>query len=330
MQGWQETTPSPEPSRRPDRPVVSFVRLLPLAGALAGLLGAPLATPLAAQGRPAAETVTLPRELLLALLGNANPRDSAALAIGRVPVGLPAELASSGVEVLGGVSYPVRGDPRGVTRDGRRGTALLVLAEPGDRAVAAVAASLERAGWRRPQPPSPMQERGGFVPAIVPPRLATLCRDDAAIALAPSVRQAGGSFVRATLMPVRQSACDPTVAARSSPYFEAFPFPPLVAPAGVTSHMASGRGGGDDRREAYTRLQVDMTPEALVAHYAAQLERAGWTLGAAVQADGVALRSGSARDPQGRTWHGVLTAQRIGDGPERDVTLRVVRPGAPR
>jgi hypothetical protein len=278
------------------------------------------AAPLAAQG--ARETVTLPRELLLALLGNANPRDSATLEVGRVPAAFPSQLAPAGVTMLGGVSYPARGASAG----GRRGTALLVLAEPPARAAATVAAALEGAGWRQPQLPPVMRERGGFVPPTPVARFTTLCRDDVAISLVPSERQAGGSFVRATLMPVRQTQCDPDAAARTSPYFEELPFPALVAPPGVTStSVSSGSGGGGDRREAFTRMQVDMTPEALVAHYAEQLARAGWTLGTPQQADGVAMRPTSTRDAQGRTWQGVLVVQRLGDGHDRDVTLRMVR-----
>ena len=282
-----------------------------------------LSLPLAAGAQAASDSVTLPRELLLALLGNANARDQATLAVGRVPEGFPTEFGSApGIAVLGGMSNGSRG-PDG---SARRGTAMLVLDLPPDSAAATVAGSLERGGWRRPPAPA-MRERGGFVPSTTPIRLTTLCRGESVMTLAPSVRQVGGSYVRATLGTGRMSLCDPEVAARpwAPSYVDDFPFPALVAPPGATTRIGSGSAGGGDRREAYTRLEVDMTPQALLSHYATQLERAGWALGAPLQTEGLALRAGTVRDPQGRTWQAMLAVQMLEGGRERDVTLRVVR-----
>ena len=299
-----------------------------------------LSVPLVADAQAARDSVTLPRELLLALLGNANARDRAVLTVGDVPPDFPPALVTArGATVLGGITHGVSG----ASSDVRRGTAMLVLDLPPDSAAAIVAGSLERAGWRRPAPPPSMRERGGFVPSTMPIRMTTLCRGESVVTLAPSVRQAGGSYVRATLGTSRLSLCDPEVAARTSApmYADDFPIPALTPPPGVRtvgggnsqSSSSSGLSGGDERveeRTVSTLLATALSPDSVVAHYVAQLAAAGWTVGAATRAEGVAMRVLAFRDDQGRTVQGVLTGAAVPGASERSVTLHVLRRGPRR
>ena len=284
-----------------------------------------LAIPLTAGAQAARDSVTLPRELLLALLGNANARDRAVLTVGDVPPDFPTALVSArGTTMLGGVTHGVWG----ASSDVRRGTAILVLDLPPDSAAALVAGSLERDGWRRPETPPAMRERGGFVPSIMPMRPTTLCRGESVVTLAPSVRQAGGTYVRAALGSSRQSLCDPEITARMSvtSFVDDFPIPALVAPAGArTLNGGGGSSSGMDERTVATRLDTGLGADSLAAHYAAQLVKAGWTSGVTARATGHATQLLAHRDAQGREWMGVLAVTAITGTTQRDVSLRVLR-----
>ena len=283
-----------------------------------------LSVPLTASAQAARDSVTLPRELLLALLGNANARDRAVLTVGDVPPDFPTALVSApGATMLGGITHGVWG----ASSDVRRGTAMLVLDLPADSAAAIVAGSLERAGWRRPAASPGMRERGGFMPSTMPIRLTTLCRGESVVTLTPSVRQAGGSYVRATLGTSRLSLCDPEVAARTSApsFMDDFPIPMLVAPTGARTLNGGGGGGGMDERSVATRLETELGADSLITHYAAQLSRAGWTSGVTARATGHATHLLAHRDAQGREWIGVLAVTAITGTTHRDVSLRVLR-----
>lgn len=82
--------------------------------------------------------------------------------------------------------------------------------------------------------------------------------------------------------------------------------PPLLPPKGVQTISGSGGSGGTGL-SASTRLRDStMTPGALLAHYVAQLVRAGWTVHPPTATAAFALQALEARDKDGVPWYGMM------------------------
>ena len=102
-----------------------------------------------------------------------------------------------------------------------------------------------------------------------------------------------------------------------------FVFPALEAPAGSRTVGTSGGGGSPDTRETSTTLQTSLTPQQLLAHYAAQLQKSGWSVGAALAGDSLSAQRVSAKDTKGREWTGALTV--VSMRSESHVTVQMAR-----
>jgi hypothetical protein len=273
----------------------------------------------AAAQSPAADSLTIPRELLGALLDLSGARTPEIL-VGRLPDGFPAALADSSRAVMGGVSY-----------GGAAATGVLTTAAAPDAATRAVVERMQRDGWTQP---SASREFGGFVTSAGM-RPTPLCRDSVALFVSAHARPVGGSLVQVMRTSARNAMCvrDPGMR-RFEPID--FPIPALTPPPGVRTvgggnSQSSSSGGltSDDERveerTVSTLLATALSPDSVVAHYAAQLAAAGWTGGAATRAEGVAMRVLTFRDDQGRVVQGVLTATALPGASERNVTLHVLR-----
>lgn len=80
--------------------------------------------------------------------------------------------------------------------------------------------------------------------------------------------------------------------------------PPLAPPAGA---QQMGGGGGSSANDSYyssATLEADDDLAALAAHYAAQLEQAGWTRTDAGQSGPLAWHSWAFHDEDGEPWRG--------------------------
>ena len=102
-----------------------------------------------------------------------------------------------------------------------------------------------------------------------------------------------------------------------------FVFPALEAPAGSRTVGTSGGGGSPDTRETSTTLQTSLTPQQLLAHYAAQLAKSGWSVGTALTGDSLSAQRVSAKDTKGREWTGALTV--VSMHSESHVTVQMAR-----
>jgi hypothetical protein len=84
--------------------------------------------------------------------------------------------------------------------------------------------------------------------------------------------------------------------------------PPLAPPAGARQRMMGG-GGGFGYWRSSARLATDLDLAAVSAHYARQLEHAGWTLrGGEASGDVMAWSSWDFVDAGGKLWQGQLVA----------------------
>ncbi len=274
-----------------------------------------------ARAGAAAETTAVPRELVGALfrgLWPEPPLDAPTVTVGRLPDEIPSAVVPVGATVLGGLAPPAT-----VRSPGRLSTAVVLVPRSADEALAVSERQVESAGWRRA---AATGSRGGFVsgPAT---RTNTFCRESGALSVWTAPRPAGGSYLWITLHDgARYTACglDMALAGRNAMNpFGDVPIPTLEAPKGAVTVSGGSMGGGPDARAASTRLDVALTPAALVAHYAAQLRTDGWMLGASLSGDGMAVEPAEKRDAKGRAWQGLLSAIALPGTCERDVVFRV-------
>src|SRR5688572_15872834 len=129
------------------------------------------------QRLPAQQTDAIPRELAVALIDRYGAiSDTTGIVVGRLPRSFPSDaLPRDDIRILGGI-------------EGDRGATVVVdLPEPPERAVARLAAHLERAGWRRAREGERMGS--GFIPSATE-RPTLFCRDNAFLVYIPRGRQA--------------------------------------------------------------------------------------------------------------------------------------------
>ena len=97
--------------------------------------------------------------------------------------------------------------------------------------------------------------------------------------------------------------------------------PALKAPPGVTAiDVATSATMSEVRSQ--TRLASMHPPSVLLAHYAAQLSAAGWTVGMPAFSSTLAGMSLETRDRVGRYWYGSLVITSGGDIRDLQLTMR--------
>jgi hypothetical protein len=256
----------------------------------------------------------IPRELAVALLDrfDASPTPME-IVVGRLPKSFPIDaLPREGITILGGVER------------GWGAAVVAAIPQRTDSAAARVTAHLARAGWRRAE-----EDRylGGFVPKMTA-RPTIFCRASAVLTFsARERRNAAGSLLHlgVSYPDDEYSACA-TRAQRRSMYERDFPtLPTLESPPGARMLGGGSGGGGRESREAYTRLATEQGAVEVGTHYAAQLQRAGWTVTAPIRANGMVVYRVQSLDAQKRPLTGALIALEIPETRQLDVVLRVAR-----
>jgi hypothetical protein len=267
-----------------------------------------IASAAAAQSQPP----TIPTGLAIALLGWPDARTTTSISVGRAPDGLDAAyIPPAPVTIVGGAAM-------GSTRS-------VVLAYPTTDvdALESYSSFLVAHGWNRPSWPA---RRGGFVSSDdATMRNGWLCRDSLRVTVLPAAgTPAGAKWIKASFYSdVDGQRCGgpmPTGMPRDE-----LEFPTLVAPPGARMLNGSGGGGGGGSRSLSTRLQTTLSIPALLDHYTAQLQKAGWTIGARLVGDGLGMQAVETRDAEGRSWRGALSV--ITASQAQDIELRMARDG---
>ncbi len=156
----------------------------------------------------------------------------------------------------------------------------------------------------------PLIERGGFVSTGFGGRSLTFCLSPRGLALFVSAyrrREAGTTEVRLRLESSsfrRDSPCSDDYDRYG--YAERSILPALFPPEGV-AQISGGGGGGSGSEENYAHLRTGMSPAALVGHYSAQLEEAGW-LRVGGGEEGPTAWSGWTFGDEDEGWVGMLVA----------------------
>jgi len=229
----------------------------------------------------------------------------------RVPDDLPVDVPlPEGAVVVGSV---VRDE-----EDGGRMVEIVLDAEgPAGRLREAYEEQASAGGWGEPEVFGP---EGGFEHGPVGSSL-LLCRDPREPALYFSVRRLKGSAqsldVRIRLIAGRHSPCAQRPRRRG---FEPESVIPRLSPPPEARPSRRGSGGGgssDGEEHANTSLEIDFAPAAVEAHYARQLESAGWMRSDGGSDGPMAWSTWTFADDEGQAWEGLFTALRLSEASGR-------------
>jgi len=232
-----------------------------------------------------------------------------------LPPGYPTELVPSGAQVLGGSLLDVRDALSLQALSG-------VFAMPsGTDARVAVRAMLTTAGYAVRV--GSQTARGGFVQTAGTDEPEAWCKGSSTVLAAP-VDSANTSVYAITVMGtlLGEQECSPAGDADISSHGLPQEIPSLAPPSGATWE-GGGQSWGGQRATTEARLRTTMSAAQVVAHYSAQLQRAGWSpTGAAAAVDGSALQR-FAFQSGGVRWRATLIAMTVDD--DMEVELRFIR-----
>lgn len=158
------------------------------------------------------------------------------------------------------------------------------------------------------------------------PSTIQLCSQDAAyvVNLVAQDRQASSGLWIDVNALQDKGICDPAGAGRRGPAAERV-LPSLQPPASIQVRSA-GTSYSGDRSQADAEIVADLPVADLAAHYAAQMEAAGWMLQDQSETPNLAWSAWRTTDDQGDTWQGTLYFLRQATTADRFlVTLRADR-----
>ena len=253
----------------------------------------------------------VPQELVAALLtgfvapGPGMPE----IVVGRIPDEIPfAVPVPANARVVGAISRPTFG------------TLVLSVPERPLEAMKAYRELLRRTGW---------DDRGrehgtGFEP----PRSlhsGTFCQGESrSINTGAAERSDKETFLQVRYQEASgRSLCEQRQS--DHPRSDRGPMPTLYPPE-KTSIVDASVGGGMNYSEASARLETDLSPAQLVAHYGAQLRADGWAPRSDPSGKEVAAQHWSIEDRRGKSWVAVLIALRIPNSEHRQTLFRVMPP----
>ena len=215
-----------------------------------------LLSPLALAAQQSSDTN--PKELVTMLLRGPGsyPGENFDIKIG-APPGFPQDLLPKGVT------------PAVSTTSERQVTVVAEAPQLAMDGLGSYERELAAAGWINP---ASMSLRGLVSSSTVPAM--SVCRGDQYATVSFAERKAGGLYVRASLTSdPRRGNCVATP--RPISFFADIDLPQMLPPSGAPS-MGAGSSAGPDYHHQQVRIETAMPASDVVAHYARQLEKAGW------------------------------------------------------
>jgi hypothetical protein len=232
--------------------------------------------------------------------------DKPQLFLGELPTDIPADIpVPEGMLLLGGLR---RVDP--YRREPDAQVILEAQAEP-EAVYDAFREHLAGSEWSEKRPILP--ERGGFVHADPGMRSLTFCLSDRGPALSVSAhrrREARTTEVRLRLDGSRRRDSPCSEDFDLYEYEERSVIPALFPPEGVTQ-LSGGGGSSSSSEDNQAHLRTGMSPAAIVGHYSAQLEQAGWSRVGGGEEGPTAWSGWTFEDEAAERWIGTFVAMRL-------------------
>ncbi len=258
---------------------------------------------LAAAG-PAAAQDAVPMELVRLLVPAG--RAMADVAVGRLPVGFPEGVVPAGARVVGGV------------RGGYETMAAAAVPQAPREAEAAFRRALQAAGWTDVMQ---LRQQTGFISSVMEtPNI--LCQGERAINFTAIPRDAGGSYLRISLYSP-ETNYSPCERQQLQPGPRESRLPTLVGPPGVRVFGTGSGSSSDGSESTRARIRAATAPAQLLAHYAAELERAGWTPSPPVANAELGQQTFRKRDAAGKELFGLLSAVAYPGSDARDLQFAI-------
>jgi hypothetical protein len=243
--------------------------------------------------------------------------DKPRLFLGELPTDIPADIpVPEGMLLLGGLRRvgPYRSEP----------DAQVILeaeAEP-EGVYDAFREHLAGSEWSEKRPILP--ERGGFVHTDPGMRPLTFCLSDRRPALSVSAyrrSEAGTTEVRLRLEGSRRRDSPCSEDFDRYEYDEHSVIPALFPPEGV-AQLSGGGGSSSNSEDNQAHLRTGMSPAAIVGHYSAQLEEAGWSRVGGGGEGPTAWSGWTFEDEAGERWVGTFVAMSL-PGPSEGCFMQV-------
>lgn len=237
------------------------------AGVVASLAVAVPATGRSQEPRRLITPDSIPRELAAALIAAGGFGNDPQILVGSMPEWINNRISiPAGARVLGSAFL------------GTTVVAVVTMPAASDSVLTQVKSDLLRHGWTNPPPPP--NYGGGFRPASMaategPLTRVTLCADQQTVTVSASrSRGVATNIVYRVNTSAGYSVCRPPQFQATRPMFPTLYNPPTASDArmsGDCSFMFSGSNGTG------ATLRTPMTAEALLDHYARQMQDSGWT-----------------------------------------------------
>ena len=226
--------------------------------------------------------------------------DKPQLFLGELPTDLPAEIpVPEGMVLLGGLR---RVRPWWGETDAQ--VILEAEAEP-EGVYAVFREHLVGSEWNEKR--RPLLERGGFVSTGSGTRSLMFCLSPHGPALSVSAyRREARTEVRLRLDGFRRRDSPCSEDYDRHEYDDRSVIPALFPPEGVVQ-ISGGGGSSSSSEENSAHLRTGVSPAALVGHYSAQLEEAGWSRAGGGE-EGPTAWSGWTFEEDGEGWVGTLVA----------------------
>jgi hypothetical protein len=182
---------------------------------------------------------------------------------------------------------------------------------------------LEDAGWSRPL--TLEQEDEGFTPNSFrrdDGRLAFWCRDSIRANMLSTRGAESRTYVRMSFDTVRGQSCVPErrpARMRST----MLTLPPLFPPERVRQIRGEGSSSGYSMSRSAQLADSTTAPSVVLAYYAAQLVKAGWTVRPPAADTTFASQALEAADKDGNRWYGMLIV--LASAKTRDVAIMMTR-----
>ncbi len=259
---------------------------------------------------------SIPRDLVLGLVGAGNFPGRDPLRVGTIPNYVPDELIPPGALILGSLSLP------------GRTTIVLRIPPTASDPEGLVRGHLRSTGWTTPERSTPNFRLRGFVTSSLSlsPSSPALCRNGAQIILLGGGRsETEGATVTMHWTPEgSMGLCNLPPSPRGGARFDDAPVPALFPPEGMGMEM----GGSSSTSNGTTfsaRLTGNIPPDSVRQHYAAQLIASGWTPDPATGTPSTALQTFTHDGGNGSTgpWHALLAVVTFGRGTTLDALLLV-------
>jgi|GraSoiStandDraft_40_1057318.scaffolds.fasta_scaffold290879_1 hypothetical protein len=173
-------------------------------------------------------------------------------------------------------------------------------------------AQMQGTGWREQS----LEDTGGFLSTDLPVVRALFCRGmhDPSISVIAWKRDEGRADVRVFLNAGRHSPCAQRAGTNNRPWSAHDLIPSLKPPEGV-KRMEMGGNAGQDSANTTTMLETDTALPVLTLadHYAAQLEKAGWTRSDEGDSGPLAWSAWKFRDEENESWWGLFFVMKLLD-----------------